>query len=147
MAIDFGPPLPAPTVSVAVGGSAGRLRAQGTLPSEYVSGIAFDVKSTGPNARFATVLATRGFLGAGSGYDVEMPDLSGVLGWDSNWSIRAGDATNWWVSGGGPVLDFGDARFVFNTTRRMWTGAQTGIVAPADGAVYRMARASGTITP
>jgi hypothetical protein len=145
--IDFGPPLPAPTVSVAAGGSAGRLRAQGTLPSEYVSGIAFDVKSTGPNARFATVLATRGFLGAGSAYDVEMPDLSNVLGWDTNWAIRAGDATNWWVSGGGPALDFTDARFVFMTTKRMWTGAGTGIIAPADGAVYRMARASGVITP
>ncbi|HVT40562.1 MAG TPA: hypothetical protein VHE78_16080 [Gemmatimonadaceae bacterium] len=146
-AITFGPTLPPPTVTVAGTVPGARLRAQGTLPAEYNSGVAFDVKSTGPQARFATLLTTRGFLGAGSAYDVQMPDLTAQLGWDSAWTMRAGDPTNWWVSGGGPALDFFGGRLFFSSTRVRWTGAATGIAAPTDGSTYLIGRARGTITP
>jgi hypothetical protein len=56
-------------------------------------------------------------------------------------------AVNWWVSGGGPLLDVFETRFLFNATRARWTGAATGIVAPADGATYRVGRTAGRITP
>jgi hypothetical protein len=146
-ALAFGPTLPGPTVTVAGTTPVARLRAQGILPAEYNTGVAFDVKSTGPQARFATLLTTRGFLGAGSAYDVQMPDLTDQLGWDSAWTMRAGDPTNWWVSGGGPALDFVDGRFLFGSTRVRWVGAATGITAPADGSTYLIGRARGTITP
>jgi hypothetical protein len=145
--LDFGPALPPPTVTVLPGAPAGRLRAQGALPAEYGAGVAVEWKSTGPNARFASLFTTRGFLGGTSTYDVQMPDLTALVGWDGTWNIRAGDLTNWWVSGGGPVLDVVDARYLFDTTKRRWAGAQTGITAPGDGSVFRMARASGTIMP
>ena len=141
--LTFGPAMPAPTVSAV---ATGRLRAQGTLPTEYNTGVSFDITQT-TTARFFTIHATRGFLGAGSSYDIQMPDLSSAIGWDTQFAIRAGISTNWWVSGGGPTLDFFDVRNVFNSTRSQWTGAQTGIVAPADGATYYMARAIGTTTP
>ena len=145
--VSFGPVLPTPAVtSVSIPG-AGMLRATGTVPTEYNSGVTLDVKSTGAFARFATVQTTRGFLGGTGTYDVRMPDLTQVFGWDTTWSIRPGDTTNWWVSGGGPILDFYDARFIFSTTRRLWTGAQTGITAPTDGSTFLIGRASGTITP
>ena len=145
--LSFGPSLPLPTISVVSVADAGLLRAQGTLPTEYITGVALDVKSTGAFARFATINSSRGFLGAGANYDVQLPDLTGVLGWDRNWSIRPGDATNWWVSGGGAILDFFDGRFIFYSTRRRWAGILTGVTAPADGSVYYMGRASGTVTP
>ncbi len=143
----FGPVLPAPAVtSVSVAG-AGMVRATGTLPTEYSSGVALDVKSTGPTARFATVNTTRGFLGGSASYDVRMPDLTQVLGWDRTWSIQPGTLTNWWVSGGGPILDYYDGRFIFQSTRRAWAGAQTGITAPTDGSTYLIGRVAGTLTP
>src|SRR5262249_14085145 len=128
----FGPAMPAPSVT-ALGG--GRLRATGTLPTEYSAGVSFDVTQTS-TARFATVQATRDFLATAGTYDIQIPDLSAAVGWDTQFPIRTGIQTNWWVSGGGPVLDFYDGRYIFNSVHARWTGAQTGIVAPADGATY-----------
>lgn len=142
-ALSFGPVMPAPNVTVA---GPGRLRAQGTLPPEYTSGVSFDITQT-TTARFATVQATRGALGAGAAYDVQLPDLSGAIGWDTQFAIRAGVPTNWWVSGGGPTLDWFDVRNIFNSTRSRWTGALTGVTPPADGATYWLARALGNTTP
>ena len=51
------------------------------------------------------------------------------------------------MSGGGPSLDVYDVRYIFNSTRARWTGALTGITAPADGTVYLMGRTVGTVTP
>ncbi len=145
--LSFGPVLPAPSVTAVSVTGAGMIRAQGTVPTEYNSGVTLDVKSTGALARFATVNSTRGYLGGTGTYDVRMPDLTQVFGWDTNWNIRPGDTTNWWVSGGGPILDYFDTRFIFSTTRRLYTGAQTGIVVPTDGSTFLIGRAAGTITP
>jgi hypothetical protein len=144
--LNFGSPMSAATVTAVAGAPAGRLRAQGTLPTEYNTGVSLDVSQ--PSVpQFATIHATRGFLGAGAAYDIQIPDLSGVLGWDSNFALRGGVAATWWVSGGGPALDYFDGRYIFNSTRARWTGAVTGITPPADGATYLIGRVSGTITP
>ena len=125
--IAFGPAMPAPTRDVGPRIVDGRLRAAGTLPTEYSAGVSFDVTQT-TTARFATVHTTRDFLNTAGTYDVQIPDLTAAIGWDTQFAIRAGVSTNWWVSGGGPVLDFYDARYIFNSTHSRWTGAQTGIV-------------------
>ena len=140
--INFGPAMPAATVTAA---AAGRLRAQGTVPTEYNTGVAFDITQSS-TARFFSLYASRGFLGAGTTYDVQMPDLSGAIGWDTQFAIRAGIATNWWVGGGG-VLDFFDARNVFVSTKRLWAGVMTGITAPSDGLTLHFARTVGVATP
>ena len=145
--INFGPAMPAPTMTGVSANGAGMIRAQGTLPTEYASGVGLDVKSTGTRPRYATVYASRGALGAGAAYDVRMPDLTAVLGWDRGWNIRIGDVTEWWVSGGGPILDYFDPRFIFGSTRGEWAGIQTGITRPADGQTFLIGRAFGTITP
>ena len=145
--VAFGAVMPTPTISGVSVAGAGLIRAQGTVPTEYNSGVTLDAKSTGAFARFATVHATRGFLGGSGTYDVRMPDLTPVLGWDTNWSLRPGDATNWWVSGGGPILDYYDGRFIFASTKRAWTGTLPGITAPAEGNTFLIGRAAGTFTP
>ena len=145
-ALNFGPQMPAPNVTSVTALGQGRLRAQGTVPTEYSAGVSFDITQT-TTARFATVHATRGFLGAGTTYDIQVPDLTAAIGWDTQFGLKPGVATNWWVNGGGPVLDLFDGRYLFNTTRSRWTGAVTGIVAPADGAIYLMARTVGATTP
>jgi hypothetical protein len=141
--LTFPPAMPTPNVSTV---APGRLRAQGTLATEYNTGVAFDITQT-TTARFFSLYATRAFMGAGlSTYDVQMPDLSAAIGWDTQFAIRTGIPTNWWVSGG-TTLDWFDGRYLFNSTRSQWTGPQTGIVAPADGATYYSARITGNSTP
>jgi hypothetical protein len=139
----FGPVMPAATVTSA---TPGYLRAQVTVPAEYNAGVSFDVTQT-TTARFFTIHTTRGFNNNSSAFNLQMPDLSAVLGWDTQYNIRSGVATNWWVSGGGPTLDYYDGRYLFNSTRSQWTGAQTGMTAPADGATYLMARVTGNTVP
>jgi hypothetical protein len=143
--LNFGPAMPSPTVFPIAAAPAGRIRAQGTLPSEYNTGIIFDIAQAASNT-FATILASRGFLGAGNGYDISVPDLTGAIGWDSRFALQAGSPVQWWANGGG-ALDWFDGRYLFNSMRSRWTGIMTGIVAPADGATYLFARATGTMTP
>jgi len=144
--LNFGSEMPSPTVLPVQGTPAGRLRAQGTIPQEYNTGITFDV-SQAASSNHITIHASRAFLGAGTGYDLTLPDLSGAIGWDTQFAIRAGSPVQWWASGGGPTLDFFDGRYQFNTVRSRWTGIMTGITLPADGATYLFARATGTVTP
>jgi hypothetical protein len=139
----FGPAMPAATVTSV---TPGYLRAQVTVPAEYNAGVSFDVTQT-TTGRFFTIHTTRGFNNNSSTFDLQMPDLSGVLGWDTQYNIRSAIATNWWVSGGGPTLDYFDGRYLFNSTRSQWTGAQTGMTAPVDGATYLMARVTGNTVP
>ena len=147
--LSFGPSLPAPGVTAVAGAPAGRLRVQGTLPAEYNSGLTFDVSQdiTSNAVNSFTIHASRGFLGAGSAYDLSIPDLTAAIGWDSQFALQTGTPAQWWVSGGGPTLDMFDGRYIFNSVRSRWAGIMTGVTPPADGATYLFARASGTITP
>jgi hypothetical protein len=145
--VSFGPDLPAPAVTaVTPGAPAGRVQATGTLPAEYNAGVTLDLTQTSI-ARFGTLHATRGFLGAGANYLVQMPDLSSALGWDRQFAMRGGVSTEWWVSGNGPALDIGDGRYHFTSVRARWTGAQTGVTMPAEGATYLIARQKGVLVP
>lgn len=144
--INFGPAMPSPTVLPIGSLPAGRLRFQGTVPAEYNAGITLDITQAA-STNFLTIHASRGFLGAGNAYDLSIPDFTGVIGWDTQFAIRAGSQVQWWAGGGGPSLDYADGRYQFNSVRSRWTGIMTGITAPADGATYLFARATGTATP
>jgi hypothetical protein len=145
-ALSFGPVMPPPALTTVAGGQSGRLRAQGTLPAEYAAGVALDVTQTTTN-RFATVYATRAFLGATGTYDIQIPDLTAAVGWDTRFALTSGVLADYWLSGGGPVLDAFDARFVFNATHGRWAAPIPGMVAPADAGTYLFGRAVGSVTP
>jgi hypothetical protein len=138
--LSFGPPMPAPVVSSA----GGRLRAQGSLPAEYNNGVTFEGASPAL-ARGVTIHASRGFLGTGNTYDVQVPDLTSVSGWDLMYSVPVNGPIQWSASGGGPTLDYFDPRLWHNLTRARWTGL--GAVLPSDGATFYFARAFGTFLP
>lgn len=144
--LNFGPAMPSPTVLSIGALPAGRLRFQGTLPAEYNSGVTIDI-SQAASSNFMTIHASRAFLGAGNLYDLQMPDLTAAVGWDSQFAIRPNNQVQWWASGGGPTLDWFDARYIFNSVRSRWTGILTGITPPADGATYLFARSTGTALP
>ena len=146
LVISFGPAMPSPTVLPVQGNPTGRLRVQGTIPQQYNTGITLDF-SQAASTNHVTIHASRAFLGAGTAYDLTLPDLTGAIGWDTQFAIRAGQPVQWWASGGGPTLDFFDGRYQFNSTRSRWTGIMTGITLPVDGATYIFARSTGTATP
>jgi hypothetical protein len=61
--------------------------------------------------------------------DITVPDFSGVAGWDNNWGPKTGSETEWRVSSYG------------------FTGIGLGSLNPVDGATFKGAGRSGTITP
>ena len=76
-----------------------RLRMQWTAQTEYgkyFSAVYSQSNATAP--RTAVISATSGYLGSTS-VDLSIPDFTGVAGWDSNWGLKAGQATQWVATG------------------------------------------------
>ncbi|MEP6621937.1 MAG: hypothetical protein ABJE47_21620 [bacterium] len=71
-----------------------RLRAQATAQSDYSNLItsSFAQLSSGVT-RNVLIYQTMGHRGAAAAWDVSMPDLSAVAGWDSNWALKSGAST------------------------------------------------------
>lgn len=136
--LDFGPALSAPTVA---GGSGATppwiVRATGTLSSDYTARASLYLRETIADPRALMIIATRGALGSGSGYDVAIPDLSAATGFTAFWNLRRGASVRWTMTGG--EGDPGSTEEVFCI--------QVGIcdVKPVAGAVYKSAQATGTV--
>ena len=64
-----------------------------------------------------------------TGYDLILPDLSGVQGFNPQWALRPGTAISWIVSRVGGTLGLGSN------------------AAPTDGASVRNGEVSGTFNP
>ena len=71
-----------------------RLRTQATAQADYSNLItsSFAQLLSGVT-RNVLIYQTVGHRGGSSTWDIAMPDLSAVSGWDSNWAIRAGTST------------------------------------------------------
>ena len=88
--------------------------------------------------RTMTIVATRGGLGGANAYDIAVPDLSVATGFTNFWNFHRGVGVAYTVTGGE-----GDAGGP-NETFCIFVG-----YCPAkavDGAVYKSAQASGTVT-
>jgi hypothetical protein len=124
-------PVPA-TATVSVLGTTPyvRLRMQWTAQTEY--GKYFSAVYSQSNAaapRTTIVSATSGYLGSTS-VDLAIPDFTGVAGWDSNWGLKAGQATQWIASGTG------------------WSSTGGVIGSPAtEGGTLQIGSRIGTVTP
>ena len=71
-------------VAAAAVGASSRLRAIGTLPTEYNAGVSFHVTQT-TTARFATVNTTSGFFGTTGGrVRCADPGPRGAVRWDTH---------------------------------------------------------------
>ena len=122
--LTFGSALPAPTVSTVRTAPYAMLRARGSWSSEYGETVTFGTTQASGGGRGMTVTASRGYLGgAPSGYDIEVPDLSGVAGFSSAWGLAAGASTRW-------TMD-----------------ANAATATAAEGAGTKAAGRRGTITP
>lgn len=137
-ALDFGPTLSAPNVTAGQGAAPWLVRATGSLNTEYVNRASMYLRETVADPRAAMITATRGWLGAGSSYDVAFPDLSAAAGFTAFWNLRRGAGVKWTVTGGEGDPGSTDETFC------MLTGYCA--VKAIDGAVYKSAQATGTVT-
>lgn len=95
--IQFGPDLEAQSASTIASAPYARLRISGTWSATYDTGIGVSwvQEST---LRNWTVNASRGYTGAAAAYQLDMPDLSGVDGFQSSWGLSVGKQTSWGVT-------------------------------------------------
>jgi len=124
--LTIGPSLTLPTISVAGTAPYARLRSRGTWQTEYADAIGAGFTQSTGTARSWQMNASRGYFGAASDYDLELPDFSSVAGFDNNWGLRTGVATSWTTNGQGGISSF------------------SGII---EGASFRTAARFGSITP
>lgn len=137
--LDFGPALSAPSIAGGSGAVAPWLvRATGTLGADYTARASLYLRETIADPRAIMIVASRGALGAGSAYDVAVPDLTAAVGFTAFWNLRRGAGVRWTFTGG--EGDPGSTEEVFCM--------QVGYcdVKAVAGAVYKSAQATGTIT-
>jgi hypothetical protein len=122
--VTLGPTIAGVTTEVVDTDPYVRLRTIYTAQAEYAS---FFVVNYSQTDREATISASTAFTGAN--VELEIPDFTGVAGWNDDWGLRPGVQTTWFFSASG------------------WTsngGFDPDLVA---GAQFRNATQSGTITP
>jgi len=136
--VAFGPSLAPPSVTGGTGSTPPWIvRATGTLAPEYANRAALYLRETIADPRAMMIMASRGALGSGNGYDVAVPDLSAATGFTAFWNLRRGAGVRWTVTGG--EGDPGSTEEVLCL--------QMGVcnVKPVAGAVYKSAQATGTV--
>ncbi|MES2178391.1 MAG: hypothetical protein V4550_11085 [Gemmatimonadota bacterium] len=125
--IALGPALTTPVVSVLGSAPYARLRSTFTAQTQYNKYFVADYQQTGTNARKSSVQRTAGY---GDPIVLDIPDLSGVSGFDNNWGLKAGAAVTWTMTATG------------------WSGSGGIVNTPfIEGATYNSATAQGTVTP
>lgn len=121
--LTFGPALASVSTATAGGGMV-RLRSQYTLQSQYNRFFVAQYQQTS-YSRIHQVSTSSGYLQGASAYDVTVPDLSALTGWQSAYGLAGGVPLTWtfaatgWT-GGTTLTNFGDGNVVLSAT----TGGQ-----------------------
>jgi len=110
--VALGPLLAEPAVTPINTSGHRRARVEYPIQAQYDRHwIADFSQGAGATAREAQVQVTRGYHGAGTGtVNIEVPDLSPVNGWNSDWGFAGGSQVTWtlsaagWVQPGGTLL-------------------------------------------
>jgi hypothetical protein len=106
--VNFGPSLSAVTAVTLAAQPHARLRLSYPVQAAYGN---YFVAEFWQDTRSASIEVNAGYLGGTSTAVLEVPDFSGVAGWDPNWGLRAGAVTYWdltamgWTSSGGSVVN------------------------------------------
>jgi hypothetical protein len=126
--VTLGAALGAPTITTLAPTPYLRLRAQLPQQSDYnrLAEVSYSQSNGTSGSRTASVAMTAGYAGGGA-YTLDIPDFSGVAGWNNAWGLQPGVSTNWSVAEIGGTFLFG-------------------FQAPSEGASFVEASLSGTIT-
>jgi len=112
----------------AAGGNS-RLRAVYTPQVDYPSQWSVDYTQPGNGGVSVSITVSAAYTGGGT-VTLDVPDLTPLAGWNTNWGLKPGFLTNWDYSGIGASASF--------------TATSSGLV---EGAAFRAAQRKGTITP
>ena len=119
-ALPLGPAMPEPTITEVAGTPYLRLRAEVARTTEYQRAVSAEfVQGQQFSATTVTITMTHGY-GASGTWNVTVPDLSGVNGWQNAWGmVNGGEPVDWTVTvyGGRPALLFGAAPLDGETVR------------------------------
>lgn len=128
--VTLGPSLSAATASVLgtspnalIGISYGAQSEYNTLWSAVFS------QGTNAASRAVTVTMTAGYAAGAGTIELDVPDLSGAAGWNSDWGLKQGAATAWTLTAFG------------------WTGGNGSFGPFGEGVTFKEAYQTGTITP
>jgi hypothetical protein len=127
VSVDLGPVLTPPTITTVATQPYARLRASYPVQAEYNSlfQVTFDQENP---SRSAIILMSGAYLGGGGTAVLEVPDFTGVAGWNNTWGLARNVPTAW---------SFMATRFT--------TGDPTTPLSA--GMTYQAALRTGTITP
>lgn len=104
--LTMGPVLNTPTVTKLVSGTNARPRVQLTSQSAYNRLILAGFSTTGNGASVAATASY--FTSLPATWDIQLPDFTGVAGWDPVWGLQDGTPINWAVTAQGGVVPFLD---------------------------------------
>jgi hypothetical protein len=126
--VRLGDPMTVPTVSVVAAEPALRLRARFDTQADYdqQTSVVYEQPS---RATFVVVSMTPAYAARAGGYQLDVPDLGTVPGFDPAWTLRPGLFTSWTAGRIGGTLPLGRG------------------VAPVNGATRRAVTVQGTLTP
>ncbi len=129
--VELGPQLNTPTVQPLNAAGYARAQVQLSIQGEYDRYWIANFQQPGSTFRATTVHLTQGYRGTpGGNAELEIPDFSGVTGWEAQWGLRTGTQVTWTVSALG------------------WTQPGGIVSAPwADGNQYLTASRMGQFTP
>ncbi len=110
--LTFGPQLNLPTFVTVATQPYARIQGSGLWQAEYGDRlIGSFVQAVGNTTRTWMLSGTRGYFGASSTYNFDMPDFSAVQGFDISWGLQIGVQTNVTatgsgiLSGGGQIIE------------------------------------------
>jgi hypothetical protein len=89
----LGPALVGPTVSVLATQSYARLRASYNVQPEYNTSFLANFSQT---TRDAQVVMSAAYSQNAATVNLDVPDLSGVAGWQNSWGLQAGAQVSWY---------------------------------------------------
>ena len=124
--LTIGPSLTLPTISVSGTTPYARLKARGPWQADYGDAVGAGFTQSAGTERSWTMTASRAYFGASAEFELELPDFSGVPGFDNNWGLRTGVTTTWITNSSGGLT------------------SSTSIV---EGASFKAATRIGTVTP
>ena len=123
--VRLGEPITAPTVTTAATTVRPRARFESQADYDQLTYVVYE-QSGRPTV--VVVAMTAAYAARNGGYDLEVPDLTTVPGFDSQWTLRSGLVTTWTASRVGGSLPLGRGAI------------------PFDGAERRAATVQGTVT-
>jgi hypothetical protein len=125
--VRLGDPMTAPMISTIATEPSLRPRARFESQADYDQ-VTFVVYEQSARPTFVVVSMTAAYAARNGGYELDVPDLATVPGFDPQWTLRPGVPTTWTVSRIGGTLPIG-------------RGAP-----PTDAAIRRVVSMQGTVT-